>query len=107
MASSYKSSRSPRKTSRRKNSRRSRSGSRSRSPKGLFKPVQIRGKLAEFMGRTSAPRTEITKKIWEHIRRHKLQEGRTIHADKKLEELIGAKSFSMLEIAKRIQKYIQ
>lgn len=93
--SSPKRSRSPRRSS--KSSRRS---------AGLFKPVALRGKLAEFMGRSSAPRTEVTKKIWEHIRRHKLMDGRTVHADAKLADLMGSKSFSMLEIAKRIQKYI-
>ena len=42
-------------------------------PKGLKKPVTLKADLAEFLGETSLPRTEITKKIWEYIKSNGLQ----------------------------------
>lgn len=41
--------------------------------KGLKKPVKLKNELADFLGATELPRTEITKKIWEYIKANKLQ----------------------------------
>ncbi len=41
--------------------------------KGLKKPVKLKNELAEFLGATALPRTEITKKLWEYIKSNKLQ----------------------------------
>lgn len=41
--------------------------------KGLNKPVKLKKELAEFLGATELPRTEITKKIWDYIKANKLQ----------------------------------
>jgi len=41
--------------------------------KGLKKPVTLKNELAEFLGETELPRTEITKKLWEYIKANKLQ----------------------------------
>jgi chromatin remodeling complex protein RSC6 len=41
--------------------------------KGLKKPVKLKNELAEFLGATELPRTEITKKLWEYIKANKLQ----------------------------------
>ena len=41
--------------------------------KGLNKPVKLKNELAEFMGATELPRTEITKKLWDYIKANKLQ----------------------------------
>jgi chromatin remodeling complex protein RSC6 len=41
--------------------------------KGLNKPVKLKNELAEFMGATELPRTEITKKLWVYIKANKLQ----------------------------------
>jgi chromatin remodeling complex protein RSC6 len=62
--------------------------------KGLNKPVRLKNELAEFLGATELPRTEIIKKLWEYIKENKLQTktkdgkpenaGRFIVADSKL-----------------------
>jgi chromatin remodeling complex protein RSC6 len=62
--------------------------------KGLSKPVKLKKDLAEFLGATELPRTEITQKIWEYIKSQKLQTktangkpenaGKFIVADEKL-----------------------
>ncbi len=41
--------------------------------KGLSKPVQLKPALAAMLGATELPRTEITKKLWDYIKAHKLQ----------------------------------
>ena len=41
--------------------------------KGLSKPVKLKSDLAEFLGATELPRTEITKKLWDYIKANKLQ----------------------------------
>ncbi len=41
--------------------------------KGLKKPVKLKADLAEFCGVSKLPRTEITKKLWDYIKAHKLQ----------------------------------
>lgn len=41
--------------------------------KGLNKPVKLKPELAEFLGATELPRTEITKKLWDYIKANKLQ----------------------------------
>ncbi|MGR3176790.1 MAG: SWIB/MDM2 domain-containing protein [Candidatus Anammoxibacter sp.] len=41
--------------------------------KGLSKPVTLKKDLAGFLGATELPRTEITKKLWNYIKKNKLQ----------------------------------
>ena len=41
--------------------------------KGLMKPVKLKKELAELLGAKELPRTEITKKLWDYIKAHKLQ----------------------------------
>jgi chromatin remodeling complex protein RSC6 len=45
------------------------------SPKNaLSKPVQPDAALAAVVGKDPLPRTELTKKLWEYIRKHELQD---------------------------------
>ena len=41
--------------------------------KGLKKPVKLQSELAEFLGATELPRTEITQKLWAYVKENKLQ----------------------------------
>jgi chromatin remodeling complex protein RSC6 len=41
--------------------------------KGLMKPVKMKNELAEFLGATELPRTEITKRLWDYIKANGLQ----------------------------------
>lgn len=62
--------------------------------KGLSKPVKLKKDLADFLGKKELPRTEITKKLWDYIKKNKLQTtkangkpenaGKFIVADEKL-----------------------
>ena len=41
--------------------------------KGLKKPVKLKEDLANLLGATELPRTEITKKLWDYIKGNGLQ----------------------------------
>jgi len=41
--------------------------------KGLKKPVKLQDELASMLGASELPRTEITKKLWEYIKKNGLQ----------------------------------
>jgi upstream activation factor subunit UAF30 len=56
----------------------------------FMKPVQPSEHLAKIVGTAPLPRTEVTKKIWAHIKKHKLQNPknkREILADDKLQPI--------------------
>lgn len=40
---------------------------------GLNAPVKLNADLAKFIGKGEASRAEITSKIWDHVKKHKLQ----------------------------------
>ena len=55
------------------------------------------------------PRTEITKKLWEYIKKHNLQDSanrRMINADDKLKVIFGKAQVSMFEMTKLVSKHI-
>jgi upstream activation factor subunit UAF30 len=75
----------------------------------LMKPVQPSNDLAQIVGSTPMPRSEITKKVWEHIKKHNLQNPqnkREILADDKLERVFGTKKLSMFEMTKAINRHV-
>jgi upstream activation factor subunit UAF30 len=78
---------------------------------GLQKAVRPSPELAALVGQGPLPRTEITKKIWEYIKSHGLQDAqnkRQIHADATLEPIFGGKqSVSMFELAKLVSQHVQ
>ncbi|MBN8877543.1 MAG: hypothetical protein E6Q24_08400 [Chitinophagaceae bacterium] len=82
-----------------------------RKPNAAFmKPLAPSAALADVIGNKSLPRTEIIKKIWEYIKKNKLQDTknrRMINADAKLKTLFGGKSqISMFDLAKIVGKNV-
>jgi chromatin remodeling complex protein RSC6 len=67
--------------------------------------------LAEVVGSKPMPRTEVTKKIWQYIKRKGLQDSknrRNINADDKLKEVFGGKkTVSMFEMTKLVNKHLK
>lgn len=67
--------------------------------------------LAAVVGSKPIPRTQIIKKIWEYIKKNKLQDSknrRMINADEKLLVLFaGKKQISMFELAKVVNKHVK
>ena len=66
--------------------------------------------LAAVVGNKPLPRTEIIKKIWDYIKKHKLQDTknrRNINADAALQAVFGGKkTVSMFEMTKLVSKHL-
>src|SRR5450830_1555477 len=83
-----------------------------RTPNAAFmKPLTPSAALAEVVGAKPLPRTEVTKKVWEYIKKHKLQNPenkRNIDADDKLKVVFGGKKqVSMFEMTKLISGHLK
>ncbi|HLX07394.1 MAG TPA: SWIB/MDM2 domain-containing protein [Thermoanaerobaculia bacterium] len=78
---------------------------------GFMKPMQPDQALAAVVGNEPLPRTEVTKKIWDYIRKHNLQDPndkRTIRADAKLKPVFDGKdSVSMFEMTKLVNGHLK
>jgi upstream activation factor subunit UAF30 len=76
----------------------------------LSKPVQPDAALAAVVGKDPLPRTELTKRLWEYIRKHELQDPkdkRSIRADEKLLAVFdGKKIVSMFEMTKLVNGHL-
>lgn len=72
-----------------------------------YKPDAV---LAAVIGPGAETRGQFMKKIWDYIKKHKLQDkddGRVVHADAKLKPFFGGKSkVTMFEIAKFLNAHI-
>jgi upstream activation factor subunit UAF30 len=83
-----------------------------RKPNAAFMaPLTPSPALGEVVGTKALPRTEIIKKIWDHIKKNKLQDSknrRMINADAKLKNIFGGKNqVSMFELAKIVSKHVK
>jgi upstream activation factor subunit UAF30 len=78
-----------------------------RKPNAAFmRPVQPDDKLAAVVGSRPLPRSELTKKLWDYIKKNGLQDKKIrtqINADDKLRPVFNGKSqVSMFEMAKLV-----
>ncbi|MDR0901621.1 MAG: SWIB/MDM2 domain-containing protein [Opitutaceae bacterium] len=75
-----------------------------------MKPVQPDAVLAAVVGAKPLPRTELTKKLWDYIKKNGLQDKKTktqINADDKLKAVFGGKkSVSMFEMTKLVSAHL-
>jgi chromatin remodeling complex protein RSC6 len=82
-----------------------------RKPNAAFmKPMTPSSVLAAVVGATAIPRTEVTKKLWDYIKKNKLQDAvnrRMINADEKLKAVFGGKKVvSMFEMTKLVAAHL-
>jgi upstream activation factor subunit UAF30 len=76
----------------------------------LMKPVRPSEHLAKIVGSEPLPRTEVTKKVWAHIKKHNLQNPdnkREIIADEKLQPIFSGKKLDMFQMTKAINKHLK
>jgi chromatin remodeling complex protein RSC6 len=83
-----------------------------RKPNAAFmKAMTPSAVLAAVIGSAPAPRTEVTKKVWEYIKKNKLQDAtnkRNINADDKLKAVFGGKkTVSMFEMTKLVSNHLK
>ena len=112
---------SSRKSSARKSSRkatkkagrkaRRKSSGKKRTPNAAFmKPMQPSSDLASVVGSSPMPRTEVTKKLWQYIKRKGLQDAknrRMINADDNLRPIFGRGQVSMFEMTRLVNQHLQ
>jgi len=82
-----------------------------RKPNAAFmKPVQPDAVLAAVVGSKPLPRTELTKKIWDYIKKNGLQDKKDkkqINSDEKLKPVFnGKKQVSMFEMTKLVSGHL-
>ncbi len=66
--------------------------------------------LAAIVGSKPLPRTEVTKKLWDYIKKNKLQDSvnkRMINADAKLKEIFKKAQASMFEMTKLVNDHLK
>lgn len=83
-----------------------------RKPNAAFMaPLTPSATLGEVIGAKAVARTEAIKKIWDYIKKNKLQDTankRNINADAKLKVLFDGKSqVSMFDLAKIVNKHLK
>ena len=82
-----------------------------RKPNAAFmKPLTPSSALAEVIGSTPIPRTQVVKKLWAYIKKHDLQDSknrRNINADAKLKPIFGKNTVSMFEMTKLVSKHLR
>ncbi|HXG87798.1 MAG TPA: SWIB/MDM2 domain-containing protein [Vicinamibacterales bacterium] len=74
-------------------------------------PVTPSSALAEVVGSKPIPRTEVTKKLWQYIKKNDLQDPknkRMIKADAALKTVFGGKAtVNMFEMTKLVGKHLK
>jgi len=83
-----------------------------RKPNAAFmKPMHPTAALAAVVGSSPMPRTEVTKKLWQYIKRKGLQdqkERRMINADDALKVVFGGKTrVSMFDMTKLVSRHLK
>ena len=86
-------------------------GGAKRTPNAAFmKPMNPDAQLAAVVGSNPMPRTEITKKLWQYIKKNNLQDAknrRMINADDKLKPVFNGKAqVSMFDMTKLVNKHL-
>jgi chromatin remodeling complex protein RSC6 len=82
-----------------------------RKPNAAFmKAMTPSSALAAIVGGSPLPRTEVTKKVWDYIKKNKLQDAvnrRNINADDKLKAVLGKAKVTMFEMTKLISSHLK
>ncbi|MGL6110916.1 MAG: SWIB/MDM2 domain-containing protein [Rubrivivax sp.] len=82
-----------------------------RAPSAAFmKAMTPSAALAAIIGDKAIPRTEVTKKIWEYIKKNGLQDQAKktmINADAKLKEIFKKAQVSMFEMTKLVSAHLK
>lgn len=82
-----------------------------RKPNPAFmKPMRISDALSKIVGSKPLPRTEVTKKLWQYIKKNRLQDAvnkRNINADENLMPIFGGRrTVSMFEMTKLVSRHL-
>jgi chromatin remodeling complex protein RSC6 len=76
----------------------------------LMKPLQPSKELAAVVGSKPLPRPEVVSKVWDYIKKNKLQDPqnkREIMADEKLQAVFGKNRVTMFEMNKHLAQHLK
>ena len=77
----------------------------------LMKPIQPDAVLAAIVGSKPLPRSQMTKKLWDYIKKNNLQDAKKrtqLNADDALKAVFGGKKqVSMFEMTKLVSKHVK
>jgi upstream activation factor subunit UAF30 len=108
--SSKKSTKKAAKKTARKPARKTAKKATKRKPNAAFmKAMNPSDQLAEVIGSSPMPRTEVTKKLWAYIKRKGLQDKknrRMINADENLRPIFKRDQVSMFEMTRLVNKHL-
>jgi upstream activation factor subunit UAF30 len=85
-------------------------GKAKKANSAFMKPMKPSAELAKIVGSDPLPRSEVTKKVWAHIKKNKLQNPqnkREIIADEKLHPIFGGKKLDMFQMTKAVNKHLK
>lgn len=81
-----------------------------KKPSKFMQPMNLTPELSAVIGKGPLPRTQVTKKIWDYIKKHNLQDPenrRNIRPDEKLAKVFGgSKVISMFEVTKKVNQHL-
>ncbi len=76
----------------------------------FMKPMQVSEELAVIVGRGPMPRTEVAKKLWDYIKKHKLQNPknkREIIPDTNLAKVFGSpQPINMFKMTSKVSTHL-
>lgn len=76
-----------------------------------MRPMQISDELAAIVGHGPMPRTEVAKKLWDYIKKHKLQDPqnkRNIIPDQKLSKVFGSSQpINMFKMTSKVSSHLR
>ena len=90
---------------------RKKKASKRKPSKAFMKPMKLSKSLAEIIGSKAIPRTQVVKKLWGYIKKHKLQDKknrRMINADAKMKPVFGGKKkVNMFQMTKLVSRHLK
>lgn len=88
-----------------------RTGAKRKPNPAFMKPMTPSSELAEVVGSSPLPRTEITKRLWQYIKRRGLQDKtnrRMINADDNLRPIFGGRrQVSMFDMTRMVNQHLR
>ena len=85
-------------------------GGAAKKPNALQIPLKPSAELAAVVGAGPLPRGQVVSKMWDYIKKHKLQNPanmREILADDKLSKIFGKKKVTMFEMNEHIAAHLK
>ena len=81
-----------------------------RAPNPAFmRPMRPSPQLAAVIGNDPMPRTAVTSRVWDYVKKNKLQDQnnkRAINADDKLRPIFGKNQVTMFEMTSLVNKHL-